>query len=327
MIKTLIEGFTTAITQSNAALNQRFDEQRTANELRFLQMNQTLLNNSGPLTTILAPSLFSGDRSESVRQFLRAFKTYANHLGWTQEKCLRTIPALLTKSAARWWDYLTPREKPDTFDEFCHLLTNRFYTEAKKFGALREFKQIFQKQNENVDSYWERITQHAEEHYIDDHDLLIQFLGGLLVKIKTMVLTFEPETPTIAHHKAQLAEEVLKSIEETTTVTDDQTDTQQQEYPTGVIQQDTVCNTDSDTSVPSRKSRQTPAPRPRHDSIGSNSSCNSDIDMCSNNPDNQDFTPQQRTLELSKTKTRLSSNLTLTLNVAIVTHSVTLQTM
>ena len=291
MIKTLIENFTSAITQSNAALNQRFDEQRTANELRFLQMNQTLINNSGPLTAMLTPSLFSGDSSESVKQFLRSFNTYANHLGWTQEKCLHTIPALLTKSAACWWDNLTSREKPDTFDDFCHLLTNRYYTEAKKFRAQRVFKQLFQNQNESDNSYWERITQYADEHYIDDHDILTQFLGGLLTEIKTKVLTFDPETPTIAHHKAQFAEEIVKFTTETTTDINNSTKLHQ------TIQQDTFCSTASNTSVSPRTSRQTPARRPRHDSVSSSSS---DIYESSNNSYEQDSsstTANTRTFE------------------------------
>ena len=140
MIKTLIENFTTSIIQSNTALNKRFDEQKTANELRFLQMNQTLINNSGPLTAMLTPSFFSGDSSESVKQFLRSFITYANQLGWPQEKCLHTIPALLTKSAALWWDNLTLGKKPDTFDDFYPHSNKPLLYGSKKIQSTKSFQ-------------------------------------------------------------------------------------------------------------------------------------------------------------------------------------------
>ena len=245
-LKTLIDSFTLTVMHSVEALNSRFDNQRLATELRFGQMYQTMQNNSGPIATMLTPTFFSGDSSESVKQFIRAFTKYAKHLGWEQKQCLHTIPSLLTKSAALWWENLTPREKPDTFDQFCELLTSQFYTDGHRLRAQGAFHKLLQNENEGVDSYWNRISQFADDHYIDEPTLLNQFLGGLLTNIKTKVFTFNPRTLTVAHQKALYAEQATKFIAETTTTTDSQTD-----------KLDTPCNTASNTTEPSR---QTTAP-------------------------------------------------------------------
>ena len=149
-LKTLIDSFTLTVMQSVEALNSRFDNQRLATELRFGQMYQTMQNNSGPIATLLTPTFFSGDSSESVKQFIRAFTKYSKHLGWEQEQCLQTIPSLLTKSAALWWENLTPREKPDTFDQFCELLTKQYYTDGHKLRAQGAFHKLLQGDNEGV---------------------------------------------------------------------------------------------------------------------------------------------------------------------------------
>ena len=51
---------------------------------------------------------------------------------WSQEKCLQSIPILLTQSAALWYEDLTDTELPDTFEQFCIIFKNRYDTDAHK---------------------------------------------------------------------------------------------------------------------------------------------------------------------------------------------------
>ena len=92
------------------------------------------------------------------------------------------------------------------------------------------------------DSYWNRISQFADDHYIDRPTLLNQFLGGLLTDIKTKVFAFNPKTLTVAHQKALFAEQATKFVAETTAA---------------INTQDTPSSTASDTTD---SSRQTTAP-------------------------------------------------------------------
>ena len=242
-----------AINQHNQSIDSRLNAQRTTNGTR---QQEVLVNNTDPISVKASPDFFSGNSTESVNHFLRSFTKFANHMDWSQEKRLRSIPIFLTHSAALWYEDLTDAELPDTFDQFCQTFRHGYDTNAKKLRAQRVFHQIFQKTNESVNSFHQRLMLAADEFNISIEEKTKQFLGGLLTNMKTQVLSFKPETLTDALHKALYAEEINQSNRETKPVENNATTSNN---TNNRIKHSSIA---SNISNPPRSSRPTPAKRP-----------------------------------------------------------------
>ena len=118
----------------------------------------------------VSPTFFPGDSTESVNHFLRSFKNYANHMGWTKEKRLRSVPIFLTKSAIR--SALVQRSNRHRNPGHVRTILPCFQIplpngSKQNLRAHTAFRQIIQyPDTKALDSYLQRLMLSADEHNI-----------------------------------------------------------------------------------------------------------------------------------------------------------------
>jgi hypothetical protein len=106
-------------------------------------------------------SSYSG--KDDPETWLDTYQAAAKAEGWTSDQTLECIKLKLRKRAKEWYNNLSIKEKPTTWDQLVNLFLEEFSDEDVQTSLARCYK-ITQKKQESLKRYFSRYQKYLKKH-------------------------------------------------------------------------------------------------------------------------------------------------------------------